>query len=141
MPSSSRPIPDFGLTSDDGVALTRRQAVAGASVVVLALVAVLVAALVVEPRSAQRPEVVTGSLILEDDRPPVVVDLATGRPSIRLKDVFAQVGAESYSDVQIVELDTGSMLVNRRTGMFNLLNRGHLAVKRDGRRGGARRCR
>ena len=132
MRSSSRSASDFGLTSDDGVALTRRQAVAGASVVVLALVAVLVAALVVEPRSAQRPEVVTGSLILEDDRPPVVVDLATGRPSIRLKDVFAQVGAESYSDVQIVELDTGSMLVNRRTGMFNLLNRGHLAVKREG---------
>ncbi|MET0903996.1 MAG: fibronectin type III domain-containing protein, partial [Acidimicrobiales bacterium] len=131
MRSSSRSIPDFGLTSDDGVALTRRQAVAGASVVVLALVAVLVAALVVEPRSAQRPDVVTGSVILEDDRPPVVVDLATGRPSIRLKDVFAQVGAESYSDVQIVELDTGSMLVNRRTGMFNLLNRGHLAVKRE----------
>jgi MYXO-CTERM domain-containing protein len=133
MPRSPRLRPRFGLADRSAsTGLDRVHAVIGGSILAASVLAVSVAAIVVTPRSAQHPQLVVGSMVLEDERPPVVLDVATGTPTIRLREVYEQVDATSYADVQLEPLDAGTLLVNRRTGAFNLLGRGHLAVKAEG---------
>jgi hypothetical protein len=62
-----------------------------------------------------------GSLVLDDYRPLTVIDLATGAVTVQLEGVYAQVGATSYGEVEAVPTSTGTMLVNRVTGSFNML--------------------
>jgi hypothetical protein len=73
--------------------------------------------------TAERPRLFGGSLVLEDDKPLPVIDLATGELSERLDGVYAQVHAKKYLDVQAIPVSEGTILVNRQTGTFNLLGR------------------
>lgn len=70
---------------------------------------------------AEHPRLFGGSLVLEDQRPLTVIDLATGHVTIRLQGVYSQVGAAGYGDVEAVALGDGTLLVDRTTGTFNLL--------------------
>ncbi len=70
---------------------------------------------------ASHPQLFGGSLVLDDARPLTVIDLATGSVTVRLPGVYSQVGADAYANVQAVPLTTGTMLVNRQSGAFNLL--------------------
>lgn len=81
---------------------------------------------------ARRPQLFGGSIVLDDVRPLVVLDPATAEVTVRLQDVFAQVGATNYGDVQAVPLTTGTLLVNRVTGTFNVLGKDDYALKRTG---------
>jgi hypothetical protein len=72
---------------------------------------------------------------LDDYRPPVVLDLATRQVTVRLRDVFAQVGAASYAEVRAVPVEGGTVLVDRTTGAFNFLGRDNHVVKAQ--RGGS----
>ena len=71
--------------------------------------------------AATQPHVFGGDLVLEDARPLSVVDVATAQVTVKLTGVDTQVGATSYSDVETVPVEEGTMLVNRKTGTFNLL--------------------
>ena len=70
---------------------------------------------------AEHPRLFGGSLVLEDQRPLTVIDLATGQVTIRLQGVYTDVGATGYGDVEAVTLRDGTLLLDRRTGTFNLL--------------------
>ena len=70
---------------------------------------------------SRHPTIFGGSLVLDDYRPLTVIDLATGAVTVQLEGVYAQVGATSYGEVEAVPTATGTMLVNRATGSFNML--------------------
>ncbi|MHB1534293.1 MAG: hypothetical protein ACYC1D_06715, partial [Acidimicrobiales bacterium] len=70
---------------------------------------------------ARHPELIGGSLVLEDQRPLTVIDVATAKVTVRLPGVYAEVGADAYGQVQVVPVSAGTMLVNRKTGTFNLI--------------------
>jgi hypothetical protein len=72
---------------------------------------------------ARHPDVFGGSVVLDDSRPLSVVDLADAAVTVRLEDVYAQVSATSYSNIQAVPVSEGTVLVNRTSGTFNLLGK------------------
>ena len=98
---------------------------AGALIGVLSLLLVigglLFAAVAASIPPAEHPTLFGGSLVLEDQRPLTVIDLATGHVTIRLQGVYTEVGATGYGEVEAVALDSGTLLVDRKTGTFNLL--------------------
>ncbi len=127
--------PRFGLanpTRGPGGGFGRPAALTGAGLAA-ALVAVLLwSALAGATTAARHPRIIGGSIVLDDYRPLVVLDEATGDVTVRLQDVFAQVGAPTYADVQAVPLAGGTLLVNRQTGEFNLLDQDNFVLKRTG---------
>ena len=116
----------FGLASSS----SRRGATFGAlgAVTGVALSAVVVGGLVWSAATgpaptSRHPTIFGGSLVLDDYRPLTVIDLATGAVTVQLEGVYAQVGAPTYADVEAVTTSTGTMLVNRATGAFNMLGK------------------
>jgi hypothetical protein len=61
-----------------------------------------------------------------------VIDVATGKVTVRLQGIDAQVGARAYGEVQAVPVSVGTMLVDRLTGTFNLLGRNNYVVDAAG---------
>jgi hypothetical protein len=92
----------------------------------LILTAVIVAGLVwaaasSSSASARHPQLFGGSLVLEDTRALPVIDLPTAAVTIRLPAIAPQVGARAVGDLETVPTSAGTMLVNDKTGTFNLL--------------------
>ncbi|HET9690270.1 MAG TPA: fibronectin type III domain-containing protein [Acidimicrobiales bacterium] len=106
-------------------------AVAAAGLVVCVLATVVWSAVAGTAPLGRNPVVFTASVVLEDERPLTVVDVATAEVAVRLPGVYAQVGASTYGEVQAVAADGGTYLVDRRTGAFNLLGADDFIV--DGR--------
>ncbi|MCU1491852.1 MAG: hypothetical protein JWM85_3257, partial [Acidimicrobiaceae bacterium] len=133
MTGSRRPAFSFtGAAGRAGRRLSLAQAVAGTSALAMAVVGLGWLGLSGSPNVAARPSLFSGSLVLADDRPPVVVDLATGLGTIRLAGVFSDVGAASYGQVQPVAVEGGTFLVNTTSGTFNYLDSDDLVVKSSG---------
>jgi hypothetical protein len=95
--------------------------VAGALVVLVVVAGMTWSAVAETPAAATRPQLFGGSLVLADQRPLTVIDLATGAITIRLTGVFQQVGAASDGQVLPVAVAGGTVLVNRASGNFNFL--------------------
>ncbi len=133
--ASSSPTVRFGQPSR-GPNLTpgfgRAGAFAGVTVILVLLGGLLWSAAANHAASAQHPRLFGGSLVLEDQRALPVIDVATGQLTVRLTDVFSQVGAPSYSDVEAVPVDAGTMLIDRRSGTFNLLGRDNYVLDAAG---------
>jgi hypothetical protein len=92
----------------------------------LTLVAVIVGGLVWaaasgQPAQAQKPRLLTGSLVLEDTRPLTVINVATAQITVRLAGVNAQIGAANEGQVEAFPVAGGTMLVNSVSGSFNYL--------------------
>jgi hypothetical protein len=104
----------------------------GGAVVMAVLLGFLWSAVAGPATPASHPRIFGGSIVLDDNRPLVVLDLATGDVTVRLSDVFAQVGAPTYADVSAVPLDTGTLLLNRSSGSFNLLGKDNFVLERTG---------
>jgi hypothetical protein len=103
----------------------------------LALVALVVAGLLwsgagSSAATARHPVLFGGSLVLEDSRPLTVIDVATAKVSVRLPGIDQQVAAATYGDVQAVPVAEGTMLVNRKTGTFNLLQQDNYVLDAAG---------
>ena len=81
---------------------------------------------------AAHPTIFGGSLVLEDQRPLTVIDVATAKVTVRLQGIDAEVGAPSYGEIEAVPLSSGTMLVDRKTGTFNLLGRNDYVVDSAG---------
>ena len=96
-------------------------AIAGLAIVVVVVAGLAWSALAASVPQAEHPDLFGGSLVLEDQRPLTVIDVATGQVTIRLQGVYTDVGASGYGEVQAVALDSGTLLLDRRTGVFNLL--------------------
>ena len=82
--------------------------------------------------TARHPDLFGGSLVLEDSRPLTVIDLATAKVTVRLPGIDQQVNAAAYSTVQTVPVDEGTMLINRKTGTFNLLQQDNYVLDAAG---------
>ena len=106
-----------------------RQSVALLGIFVLAVASVAIASVVVRPSHARAFDLLHGSLFLDDDRAPVAVNLADGRPTMRLVDANTQVDAASDSGVAAVPLENGTLLLNRKTGEFNIVDNTGFVVK------------
>ncbi len=120
--SASRAVPTFG----------RGGSIAGAVAVVALLGGLLWVGASGHAATASHPRIFGGSLVLEDQRPLTVIDVATAKVTVRLQGIDAQVGAPSYGEVQAVPVSSGTLLVDRKTGTFNLLGRDDYVVDAAG---------
>jgi hypothetical protein len=111
---------------------TGTQKIVSLSVVAAIVILTTVFAVIGQPSIAVQPKPFGGSLTLNDVQDPVVIDLATGSPNLRLQGIESQVGATDPSVVDAVPLADGTLLVNRSTGTFNVLGLGNSIVKTSG---------
>jgi len=102
------------------------------AVLLLVAGAITVASYVVRPDRARAFDLFHGSLFLADQQSPVAVDLATGKPTLRLVGAAKQVGITGADQLGVVPLDGGTLLLNRRTGEFNMVDSSGFVVKHDG---------
>ncbi|HEU5266493.1 MAG TPA: fibronectin type III domain-containing protein [Jatrophihabitans sp.] len=116
---------------------SRRQTVA--LLVVLTLIAgtVVAASYLVRPEKARAFDLIHGSVFLEDTYAPVGIDLATGKPTVRLVDAVKQVGATKNDQLSVVPLDGATLLLNNgvantNSGEFNEVDDTGFVVKPDG---------
>lgn len=110
----------------------RAGGIAGLAVIVLVAGGILWSAAATNAATARHPVLFGGSVVLEDSRPLTVVDLATAKVTVRLPGIDQQVDAAAYSAVQAVPVDEGTMLVNRKTGTFNLLQQDNYVLDSSG---------
>ena len=125
----AQPVGRKPLNSQHGGALTRTQATALLLGLTLTIGAVAMAAVLVSPNRARTFDLIHGSLFLADDRAPVAVDLATGKPTVRLLGANSQVDAVTASDLSVMPLSDGTLLLNSRTGEFNMVDSTGFVIK------------
>ena len=107
-------------------------AVIGAIAVLAILGALVWSAVAGSATPARHPTFFGGTAVLADNRPLISLDLATGTVEVQLSQISSTVGATSYSQVQPVALDSGTLLVNRSSGNFNWLAQDNFVVDRHG---------
>ena len=73
-----------------------------------------------------------GSLVLNDQQGPVVLDLASGTASIQLANVKQAVSAPGPSAVSAIPVSDGSLLLNSGNGTFNFLGQNNVLVAPTG---------
>jgi hypothetical protein len=103
-------------------------------VVALILVAsaVAIASFTVKPSKARAFDLFYGSLFIDDDTAPVSIDLASGKPTVRLPDAYQQVNAKQPGDVTVVPLAGGTLLLDTLTGEFNMVDGTGIVAKSGG---------
>ena len=111
---------------------TRRQGIALLAVLVVVASLVTAVSYLVRPDEARSFHLFGGSMFLADAVAPVAVDLASGQPTVRLVDASAQVGATSAGDVAVTPMGTDTLLTDRRTGEFNIVDTTGFVIKKDG---------
>ncbi|WP_375484124.1 hypothetical protein [uncultured Jatrophihabitans sp.] len=111
---------------------TRRQAIALLAVLAVVTGTVVAVSYLVSPDRARSFDLYSGSVFLADSVAPVAVDLASGRPTVRLIDADAQVGARTSADLGVAPLDQGTLLYNRTSGEFNMVASTGFVVKTNG---------
>ena len=109
-----------------------RQLVALLAVVVLVAAGVAAASYLVQPNRSRSFDLFYGSLFLNDSTAPVAVDLSNGKPTVRLVDAGNQVSAKSSTDLMVVPLDSGTLLLNQATGEFNIVAPTGFVIKSKG---------
>ncbi len=128
--TAAAPAPDSArLLQSVPRSLSRRQSVALLAVFILVVGLVAAASALIRPSRARAFQLFHGSLFLDDDRAPVAVNLADGKPTVRLIDANAQVDASSESGLDAVPLDSSTLLLNTATGEFNLVDNTGFVVK------------
>lgn len=113
-----------------------RQSSALLAVLVLVAAAVAAASYLIRPDQARSFDLLHGSLFLTDQVAPVGVDLASGKPTLRLVGADKQVGAKRPSDLALVGVEGGTVMFDRTTGEFNMVDDTGFVIKHDG--GGVR---
>ncbi|SDJ52691.1 hypothetical protein SAMN05444157_3805 [Frankineae bacterium MT45] len=109
--------------------LSRTQAAALLAALVVLVGGVVLAGAVIKPSKARAFDLFHGSLFLGDDRAPVAVDLTNGKPTVRLLNAYAQVSAESETGIDVVPLSSSTLLLNKATGEFNVVDTAGFVVK------------
>ncbi|MDT4911137.1 MAG: hypothetical protein QOC66_265 [Pseudonocardiales bacterium] len=115
-----------------GLTSTLRQTIALIVVLVLAAGAVAVASYLIRPEKARSFSLFHGSLFLADQKSPVAVDLASGKPTLRLLGADKQVGITGTQPLGVVPLDGRTLLLNQASGEFNMVDNSGFVVKHDG---------
>jgi len=112
---------------------SRRQAVAMLAALILVAAAVSVASFVVKPSRARSFHLFYGTTFLNDDSSPVAVDLASGRPTIRLRNAVNAVSTPGQPAVtgqlQMVPLSGATLMLDAASGTFNMLDSSGYVIK------------
>ncbi|WP_375478899.1 hypothetical protein [uncultured Jatrophihabitans sp.] len=111
---------------------SRRQAVALIAVLLMVAGAVAAVSYAVRPDRARSFDLLRGQVFLADQIAPVAVDLATGKPTLRLVGAEKQVGAANASALSVVPVQGGTVLLDRSTGEFNIVDATGFVIKHDG---------
>jgi hypothetical protein len=111
---------------------SRRQTAALLAVLALVAGAVVLASYVVRPEKARAFDLFRGSVFLADQNSPVAVDLASGKPTLRLLGADRQVGSTGSQPLSVVPLTDHTLLLNQASGEFNMVDTSGFVVKRDG---------
>src|SRR5919201_3626200 len=113
---------------------SRRQTIALLAVLALVAGAVAVVSYLVRPEKARAFDLFHGSLFLSDQIAPVAVDLATGKPTLRLLGADQQVGIgnKEHQALGVLALTDDTLLLNESTGEFNMVDNSGFVVKHDG---------
>lgn len=111
---------------------SRRQTVALISALALVAGAIAAVSFLVRPDHARSFDLFRGSLFLADDLAPVSVDLASGKPTVRLVKANEQVGAKTSAQLSLVPLAEGSLLLDNVTGEFNVVDSTGFVMKPGG---------
>lgn len=109
-----------------------RQLVALLAVIVLVGAGVAAVSYLVQPNRSRSFDLFYGSLFLNDSTAPVAVDLSNGKPTVRLVDAGNQVSVKSSTDLMVVPLDSGTLLLNQATGEFNIVAPTGFVIKSKG---------
>ncbi|MGH8962978.1 MAG: fibronectin type III domain-containing protein, partial [Jatrophihabitantaceae bacterium] len=110
----------------------RRQATAMITALILIAAAIAVASFTVRPSKARAFDLFYGSVFVNDNTAPVAIDLASGKPTVRLPDAYQQVNAKQPNDVDVVPLSGGTLLLDTLTGEFNLVDSTGIVAKSGG---------
>jgi hypothetical protein len=111
---------------------SRRQTIALIAVLALVAGAVAAASYLIRPEKARAFDLFHGSLFLADQKSPVAVDLASGKPTLRLLGADKQVGITGNQPLGVVPMDGRTLLVNQASGEFNMVDSSGFVVKHDG---------
>ena len=123
---------------------SQRQVVALLVVLLLVAGAVVAASYLVRPDKARAFALLHGSVFLEDSYAPVGIDLATGKPTVRLVDAVKQVGATANDQLSVIPAAGATLLLNNGTdnpnggadnpnsGEFNEVDETGFVMKTDG---------
>lgn len=111
---------------------TRRQTAAFLAVLVTLAAAAAASAYLVKPTKARAFDLYYGTVVLDDQRDPVALDLASGKPTVRLGHAAELVNAAPAGDMSVVPLATGTLLLNKSDGEFNMLDAAGLPAKPGG---------
>lgn len=111
---------------------SRRQAVALVAALVLVAGAIAIASFAVKPSTARAFNLFYGSVFINDNTAPVAVDLATGKPSVRLTNAYTQVSARVSGDLDVIPLSGSTLLLDSATGEFNMLDQSGFVLKHSG---------
>lgn len=109
-----------------------RQSISLLAVLVLVAGTVALASYIVRPDRARAFDLFHGSIFLADQVAPVGVDLASGKPTLRLVGADKQVGVSDGQGLSVVPLDGGTLLLNTGTGEFNMVDDTGFVIKHDG---------
>lgn len=127
-PSAFRPDPAAAPAAQP----SRRQTQAVLIVLLLVAGAVAAASYLVRPERARAFDLFHGSVFLADEKSPVAIDLASGKPTLRLLGAETQVAATGTDTLGVVPLNLGTLLLNQSTGEFNLVDNSGFVVKHNG---------
>jgi hypothetical protein len=112
---------------------SRTQSILLLTGVIAIATAIAIASFVVKPNRARSFDLFYGSVYINDNASPVAVDLASGKPTIRLRNAFTAVSAKSTGDVDVLALGGGNtLMLNPSTGEFNMVNSTGFVVKTTG---------
>jgi hypothetical protein len=124
-PAAFRPASSAGRST----APNRRQAIALVTALILVAGTVAVVSYAVRPKKAQAFDLFYGSVFLNDERAPVAVDLANGKPTVRLVDANTQVSAKQATDLSVVPLTNSTLLLDKASGEFNMVDPAGFVIK------------
>ncbi len=111
---------------------SRRQSAVLLVILLVGAAAVAVIAYVVRPDKARAFDLVHGSVFLADATAPVGIDLASGKPTVRLVDAVKEVSAPNVAQLSVQPLSDATLLLNTVSGEFNLVDQTGFVVKHNG---------
>jgi len=97
---------------------------------------IAVASFAVKPSKARSFDLFYGSIFMDDNTSPVAIDLASGKPTVRLHNAFTAVSAKSTGDLDVFPLAGGTLMLNPSSGEFNMVDDSGFVLKTIG--GGVR---
>jgi len=127
-PSAFRPDPSAAPSARP----SWRQSIALIAALVVVAGVVSTVSYLVRPDRARSFDLLHGAVLIGDQFGPVSVDLGSGKGTLQLRGADQQAGVSAPGDLALVPFDGATLLLNRKTGEFNMVDATGFVMKRDG---------